>query len=582
MRTVTREERIGRSGGQTSPLRGLVSPPRAAMPVWLQAILVAATPALCTLVCWPLSAFLPHAELVMVYLLGVTLAATQLGRMSSAITAVLCAACFDFFFVIPRFNFVPSDLKHLVTVLGLLVVSLVISSLTVGLRQEAQAARRENLRTQALYALSRDLARTPTLDGLVEVAARHIMEFVDRPVLITVKEPADRNSSTGGEVLEQICVPPSAQETEQREPEWRERLIEAARRAVLEGRPLEQALHGAGPAGGQGSIETVFAIAVPLLGARGCLGALAAATGQASRSELAREEEELELFAAQIASSLERAIVEREAEEAKIGAETERLRTTLLSSVSHDLRTPLGTIKGASSALLDDEGLAHTGAGRDLLVTINEEADRLNRLVGNLLQMTRLEVGAVRPVREWQLIEDVIGSALARLGGAAETSAIKVDVMDGLPPVRIDGVLVEQAVINVVENALGYSPADAPVEVTVRRSATNVEITVADRGPGLPPEDVERVFDKFYRGLGEGHGKPGVGLGLAVARGIIEAHEGAVWAENREGGGAVFHILLPLEEAPRDLEGEADLDEDESSEQGGTSGDGTGSTGTGD
>lgn len=551
------------------------------MPAWLEAILVAATPALCTLVCWPLSAFLPHAELVMVYLLGVTLAATQLGRMSSAITAVLCAACFDFFFVIPRFNFVPSDLKHLVTVLGLLVVSLVISSLTVGLRQEAQAARRENLRTQVLYALSRDLARTPTLDGLVEVAARHITEFVDRPVLITVKEPKDSNSSVGGDVLEQICVPSSAQETEQREPKWREGLVEAARRAVLKCGPLEQALHGAGPAGWRGSIETVFAIAVPLLGARGCLGALAAATGQASRSELAREEEELELFAAQIASSLERAIVEREAEEAKIGAETERLRTTLLSSVSHDLRTPLGTMKGASTALLDDPGLAHTRAGRDLLVTINEEADRLNRLVGNLLQMTRLEVGAVRPVREWQLIEDVIGSALARLG-AAETSAITVDIVDGLPPVRVDGVLVEQAVINVVENALGYSPAGAPVEVTVRRSANNVQITVADRGPGLPPEDVERVFDKFYRGLGEGHGRPGVGLGLAVARGIIEAHDGAVWAENREGGGAVFHILLPLEEAPRDLEGEADLDEDESSERGGTSGDGTGSTGTGD
>lgn len=521
-------------------------------PLWQQLLLAGVTAAVCTLICWPLAGFFPLAELVMVYLLGVIVASTQLGTMASAVTAVVCAACFDFFFVIPRFDFVPSDLKHLATVIGLLAVGLVVSSLTGRLRHQVAVARWERSRVAALFALSRELARTATAEALAQVAADEVARFFGAPAFLRLMLGGQHEALlvTGG-------VLPSGVD-------WEDEVMRSApERAQNEGRTVHTVLRREpGGRGGQSSL-TQMLLCSPLLGARGVLGALGIVVDAPEDRLPGWLEQQLELFAAQAALAIERARLEAEAEAARVHAETERLRSALLSSVSHDLRTPLGAITGASSALLDDDALLRSPEGRDLLAMVNEEANRLNRLVGNLLEMTRLEAGALEPKVEWQPVEEVIGSALGRLASLLEGRSVVVHVEQGVPPVQIDGVLIEQALRNVLDNACRYAPPGSAIEVAVSAASDGVLLTVADRGPGLPPGDEARIFDKFYRGLENGAGRPGVGLGLAVARGIVEAHGGRIWACNREGGGAVFSMLIPLPDLPAELRADGTLDEEE-------------------
>ena len=291
----------------------------------------------------------------------------------------------------------------------------------------------------------------------------------------------------------------------------------------------------------------------------GALGIVVAPKGDGGSRRMV---EQLDLFAAQITPSIERARLESEAEDARVHAETERLRSALLSSVSHDLRTPLGAITGVSSALLEDELLLEAPEGRELLTTINEEANRLNRLVGNLLDMTRLEAGAVEPKKEWQPVEEVIGSLLTRWAPQLEHRSLAVDLDEGLPLIQIDGVLMEQALANILDNACRYTSATETIEVRASAAPDRVLISIGDRGPGLPSGDESRIFEKFYRGLEARSGRSGVGLGLAVARGIVEAHGGRIWAENRDGGGAFFHVELQVEQAPAGLGADQEMDEE--------------------
>jgi two-component system, OmpR family, sensor histidine kinase KdpD len=250
-----------------------------------------------------------------------------------------------------------------------------------------------------------------------------------------------------------------------------------------------------------------------------------------------------------VALSLERAQLAEQAERTHVLVESERTRSLLLSSVSHDLRTPLSVITGATSSLLADGAPLPTAVHRELVETIAEEAQRLNRLVGNLLDMTRLEAGAM-PVRlEWHSLEEVVGSALGRLESRLQGREVTVTLPPGLPLVQLDDVLVEQVIFNLVENALKYTPPGSPIEILAVRGDDRLGLSVADRGPGLPPGQEESVFQKFYRGRREGD-PSGVGLGLSICRGIVEAHGGTISAANREGGGAVFLIELPQRETP--------------------------------
>jgi two-component system sensor histidine kinase KdpD len=255
----------------------------------------------------------------------------------------------------------------------------------------------------------------------------------------------------------------------------------------------------------------------------------------------------LEAIASQVALALERGQLAADAARARLAAEAEGMRSALLSSVSHDLRTPLAAIQGAATSLRDDDTLA-ADVRRELAATIAEESERLNRLVTNLLDMTRLESGAVELRRGWSSIEELVGSALGRLEPALAGRPVLADVPKDLPLVALDDTLVEQALFNLLENAVRYSPAGSQIEIHVRTSLEAIRIEVADRGAGVTEGDEERVFEKFARGSGD---TTGSGLGLAIVRGIAHAHGGDVRAERRPGGGSVFTLVLPrVGEAP--------------------------------
>ena len=251
----------------------------------------------------------------------------------------------------------------------------------------------------------------------------------------------------------------------------------------------------------------------------------------------------LDTFTGQIATALERAKLADAAQQAKVQVEAEQLKNSLLSSVSHDLRTPLAVITGSAATLAEDgidEATRH-----ELLDTIQDESQRLNRLVRNLLDMTRLQAGALHVKKEWQDIEEVIGSALTRLEDRLVGRSVETALEEALPMAPFDGVLLEQVLINLLENALKYTPAGSPLSLSARAVEGAVEVSVADRGPGIAAGELEKIFDKFYRSGSEGH-REGVGLGLTICRGIVSAHGGKLWAEPRDGGGAAFRFTIPI------------------------------------
>jgi two-component system sensor histidine kinase KdpD len=262
----------------------------------------------------------------------------------------------------------------------------------------------------------------------------------------------------------------------------------------------------------------------------------------------------LETFGSQIALAIERALLAQDTQRAQVQVETERMRNMILSSVSHDLRTPLATITGAASSLLQGKESLGPASRQELIRAIYDEANRLDRQVKNLLDMTRLEAGAVHLQKEWHPLEEVVGAALNRLEGRLKGRPVKTQFPSNLPLVRIDGVLIEQVLVNLLENALKYTPPESPIDLSASDEGEVILFEIADRGPGLPIGEEQRIFDKFYRVDPEREG--GVGLGLTICRGIIEAHGGRIWADNRAGGGAFFRFTLPLEGVPPGIEPE--------------------------
>ena len=285
---------------------------------------------------------------------------------------------------------------------------------------------------------------------------------------------------------------------------------------------------------------------MPLQGTQSALGVLGVRPADSLLPLAPDQLDLLEALARQAASGLERVRLAEDAEQARLAVETERLRSTLLSSVSHDLRTPLATITGAASTLLDPASLTEEGR-RELHEAIYDEAERLNRLVTNLLDMTRLESSSVEINREWQSLEELVGTALARLERSLKGRPVTVSIPKDLPLVAVDGLLIEQVLVNLLDNAIKNTEPGSPLMVAASVEDGSVLVEVADEGPGLPAGAEERVFEKFYR---SGHGPRGSGLGLSICRAAVTAHGGRIWAENRPLGGAAFRFTLPLGDNP--------------------------------
>jgi two-component system sensor histidine kinase KdpD len=290
------------------------------------------------------------------------------------------------------------------------------------------------------------------------------------------------------------------------------------------------------------------AVYLPLLGHRGPLGVVAIRPGRRDALAMPEALRQLETFVNQTALALERARLADEAQDARVRAETERLRSALLTSISHDLRTPLAAITGAATAILHSGARLDQPTEQELLESIRDEAERLNRLVQNLLQMTRLESGALELRRDWHPLEEVVGAALARLAKGLGSRRVTVDIPPDLPLVAMDDVLIEQVLVNLLDNAAKHTPADSAIRIMATATDRKATVEVADRGPGLPPGEEERVFEKFYRAAPSA--RRGAGLGLAICRGIVEAHGGGIWAQNLPEGGVAFLFTLPLTDPP--------------------------------
>jgi two-component system sensor histidine kinase KdpD len=486
--------------------------------------------ALSTLVSWFAFGRDGLPDVVMAYLLGIVLVSARFGYGPSILATVLSVLSLDFFFIPPYLTFSVSDLRHVVTFAVMFVVALVISRLTKRIRDQADTARQRELRSTRLYAMSRQLADTSSVDELLTIAAKHLGEAFDAEVCTVLPDAEGKLDATPrGEGAF------SFERNDSGVIEW-----------VWS--------HGKTAGLGTDTLPSASARFLPLHGGRGKVGVLGIRPKD-SRSLVDPEQRQLlETFASQVATALERVRLGEEAQHAEVEMETERLRSSLLSSVSHDLRTPLGVITGATSTLLQDDATIDPAARRELLETAHEEAERLNRLVRNLLDMTRVASGAIHPNKQWHPLDEIIGVALHRLEPRLGGRKVDVKLRADLPPVPLDDVLIEQVFINLLENALKYTPDGSPIEIRATARPGEVEIEVADRGPGVPPDEKDHVFEKFYRLTREGAGG-GAGLGLAICRGVIDAHGGRIWVEDREGGGACFRFTLPVEGSPPVLAG---------------------------
>jgi two-component system sensor histidine kinase KdpD len=496
--------------------------------------------AACTVACFFLYEAFPDfdlANLIMFYLLGVVLVAVRFGRGPSVLASVLSVATFDFLFVPPRGTFAVSDVRYVLTFAIMLVTALLISNLTVRIRQQAESARQRERRTQELYDMSRELASTRGIIDLAQSAMRHIGQVFESKVTMLLP---DRDGALRSE--EELAQSSDI------------RLRDVRFAADERDRGVARWAHDHAEAAGLGTktLASSRALYLPLAASRGTVGVLGVLPANPQQFQSPEQFRLLETFANQIALAIERAKLAEETEQAHVRIETEQLRNTLLSSVSHDLRTPLAAITGAASTMLEANAQLDAAAKHELTQSIYDEAERLNTLVRNLLDMTRLESGAMQVNKEAQPLEEVIGYVLDRMEKQLHGRDVTVNVPSHLPLIPLDSVLISQVFINLLENATKYTPAGTPIAVSAVHDEQDraVQVEVADRGPGLPPGEEARIFDKFHRltdgANGASSASAGAGLGLAICRAIIEAHGGRIWAGNREGGGAAFKFTLPL------------------------------------
>jgi len=458
------------------------------------------------------------ADVLMMYLLAIVLVSMRWGIASSVFASVIAIMGFDYFFVPPYHTFAITDFRHVGTFGIMLLVAVVISGLTRRVREQADAARRRELRTASLYALSRALSSAKSTGEVAAAATKSTAEVFGVEATLSIP--------VAGDALAQSTVDAwgfALDEKDARAAEWAYR-------------------HGGVAGKGTATLPDVAAMHVALVGTTARVGVLSIRPRAAAIALDHDTKNHLDAFASQIAAAVERARLAELAQRAELRAQTEQVKSSLLSSVSHDLRTPLAVITGTASALLEGN-IAETDR-RDLTRAILEESERLGRLVTNLLDVTRLEAGAVEPNKEWQHVEEVVGAALARTDRWLAGRAISIDVPASLPLVSFDSVLVEQVLVNLLENAAKYTPEGAAIEIAAHEAGDDaVEISVADHGPGLAAGEERRIFEKFYRAH-KGRGG-GAGLGLAICDAILSAHGGRIWAENRDGGGAVFRLTLP-------------------------------------
>jgi two-component system sensor histidine kinase KdpD len=503
---------------------------------WSRYAWAVALAAACTLAAFVMFSHLDTVNLLMVYLLGVTIAGLRLGRGPSVLTSILSVASFDFFFVPPRFSFAVTDAQYLITFAVMLMISLVIATLMASVRQQTRVSGARERRTALLYAMSRELAATRGTAKMCRVAVRHVAEVFQCKVVVLLPDATGRlhfpSDAPGATALREADLAVA---------QW---VADHGRQAGL----------------GTDTLPGAAALYVPLGDAHRQLGVLAVLPENRRRVMLPEQRHLLETFAGQIGLALERAVLAEQAEAARVSAEGESLRNTLLASISHDLRTPLAVMAGAGSTLADHGASLDEATRSALARSIETKAREMSDLISNVLDLMRFESGQIKLRNDWQTLDDLVESALRALEEPLTRYSVELRLPADLPPVYVDATLITQVFTNLLDNIVKYTPPGTHIVIaaivddngTKRVPASRVRVSVDDDGPGLPAGDPALLFEKFQRGTGEGT-IVGVGLGLAICRAIIRAHGGEIEAHARATGGTRIELTLPTADPEPEL-----------------------------
>ena len=507
---------------------------------------------------------IPNISLL--YLLIVLTLASTRGLYSAVVASVVAFLSFDFFLTQPLYTFTIFKVEEWLALFIFLVTAIITGQLASALRLRAEQARKREYETRVLYELVRDTNREENVERQLSIIARAVVDVFSS---WGVRDCAILLPDASGKLVIQANTRSSKEQVtlladEAATATW---VMSQAQTAELHDVSLTP--QGYAPRAVVRSTNLKYPMRryvrmVPLKLGQRVVGVLRLSMEDDPRLFSAERSLGVErershpgttffwTFVDQAASVIERERLRRETLQVEVLRRTDALRAALLSSVSHDLRTPLSSIKAAASSLLQEDVQWDDEARHSFALAIVREADRLNRLVANLLDMSRIEGGALKPEKEWYPINELIQDVVARMQPVLQGRVVHTDLPADLPPVKLDYLQIDQVLTNLLENAVRYTPAESPIDIGVRLDGEYMLISVADRGPGIPAADLDRVFDKFYRVM-ETQTKAtrttGSGLGLAVCKGLVEAHGGRIWVENRQGGGAIFQFTLPLGEA---------------------------------
>jgi two-component system sensor histidine kinase KdpD len=436
-------------------------------------------------------------------------------RGPALLAAALSAVIWDFFFLPPVFDLRVSHFEDVLLLGMYFVVALVLGQLTARIRAQEVAERQREGRATALYLLGRELAEATTVDQIIRKVVNELGRSFDAKVAVLLPDARHRLQLQGGGTLE----------------------LDAKEQAVA-----AWALEHRQAAGKfTGNLPTVDSLFIPLESNNSMLGIMGLRLGQ-STPPTVHQRNLMDALTRQIALALDRQRLSQLSENAKLLAESERLGKTLLDSMSHEIRTPVAAIRAAAIDLAELKSVS--GPGTELIAEIQEAAERLNNLAGKVLDMTRLESGHIKPLFNECEVNDIVNVAVAETETALSRHTLTVDLPPNLPIIRTDFVFLQQALMNLLSNAALHTPAGTAVELRVWHTGKALCLAVADRGHGIDPQSIDRVFDKFYRAPDAPTG--GTGLGLSLVKGFVEALGGKVAADNRAGGGAEFTITLPL------------------------------------
>jgi two-component system sensor histidine kinase KdpD len=476
--------------------------------------------AIATAAAWAMDGAYSLASQAMLYLLAVVFASFYVGSPTSILTTVFGAGALNFFFIPPRYTFAVEQ-EYWVDLGAMLLVSLVVSGLAARLRAETEQARRGERRAREIYALAETIGQAREEGELVQQAANAMLQAFGAPCCIVLRDSSGK-PVRGAQAPEKASVAID---------------LDAAQWVIENQMTI-------GPT--TGYWPRLPAWYVPLPSVEASLGVAVIDVGDGGPGKTEDDLRHAETLVRQIAVAIQRSRLSEQAYAAAREVEAESVRSALLASISHDFRTPLAVIIGAASTLSERYDRLDAAQRSALLSTVESEAAQMNAVAENVLQLAKLSSGVLALRRDWESLEEVIGAVVARFRARKLDRRLRTHVPSGLPLVYVDGVLVAQVAVNLIDNAVKHSPPDGTIEIDVHRKDSEVEVSVKDRGSGIGDGDDAALFQKFYRGRAES-AESGIGLGLAICKAVVEAHGGRIWARNRSGGGAVFRFTLPLD-----------------------------------